>query len=459
MTALLGDVTVPGGLVGDVVLPSPRGRHPVLVIRTPYGKRGHLAEAHGWARRGVAVVVQDVRGRHESPGRWRPYADERADGLALVAWVRDQPWCDGRIVAYGSSYAAFCAVRMADAVTGVIAAVPALGLHETTREPGGAAKLYSHAWWWSTYADCRTDRAGLLDQRLAADPAALAHLPVTGLPDRLGLRLPGFAPAWRAPERPALSARTPLLCVAGLYDPFLHHAVELWRSWDGPASLVAGPWQHDLGLAHRDRNGDRPLLHRERAAEFVTAWLSALLAGQPEAPGARLAVESTRTWANVFGGTTVDLDLKGAGTFTADPADPFPSRMGPVDVAGDADRRDAVTAVGEPFTDPFTAVGRPRVRFAGSRDTPGQWVARLSEERPGGTALQLGHALGHGTDLTLPPLAHRFAPGTRLRVEIAAHHFPLHVRHPHTPADPLTATALRPSRREVDEVRLTLETA
>ncbi|MFC9971066.1 CocE/NonD family hydrolase [Spirillospora sp. NPDC127200] len=458
MTALLGDVRTPGGLVGDVVLPSRRGRHPVLMIRTPYGKRGHLAEAHGWARRGVAVVVQDVRGRHESPGRWRPYRDERAHGLALASWVREQPWCDGRVVAYGSSYAAFCAVRAADAVDGVIAAVPALGLRETTREPGGAAKLYSHAWWWSTYADCRTDRAGLLDQRLAADPAALAHLPVTDLPARLGLELPGFAAAWRTPPRPAQTADTPLLCVAGLYDPFLHAATELWRTWRGPASLVVGPWQHDLGLTHRERNGDRPLLHRERAAGFVTAWLSALLAGRPQAPGARLAVESTRAWTDAFGGTTIDLDLKGSGGFTADPADPFPSRMGPVDVGRDADRADAVTAISEPFPDAVTTAGRPRVRFAGSRDTPGQWLARLSEERPDGTAIQLGHALGDGTDLALPPLSHRFAAGTRLRVEIAAHHFPLHVRHPHTAADPLTATGLRPSRREAAEVRLTLET-
>ncbi|MFI6510420.1 CocE/NonD family hydrolase [Streptosporangium sp. NPDC050855] len=459
MTALLTDLAAPDGLACDVVLPHASGRHPLLVIRTPYGKARHLAEAHGWARRGIGVVVQDVRGRHESPGTWRPYETERADGLALAAWLPGQPWCDGRLIGYGSSYAAFCALQIADSLTGVIAAVPALGLRETTREPAGPAKLYSHAWWWSTYAACRTERTGLLDLRLADDPQALTHLPVTGIPERLGIALPGWEAAWNAAPEPAPVSRTPLLAVAGLYDPFLDAAIDLWRGWQGPAELLVGPWQHDLGLIHRDRNGARPLLHPERASGFLTAWTTAVLSGEPPRSGARLAVESTRDWIEGFGEGRLELELKGSGAFTADPRDPFPSRMGPVDVAGDADRTDVVVAVSEPLAGDLTVAGRPRIRFAGTKDGPGDWVARLSEERPDGTAIQLGHALCEQADLTLPTVVHRFPAGTRLRAEIAAHHFPLHVRHPHTDTDPLIATVLRPSRREVSDVRLTLETA
>lgn len=454
---MLGGLFTPDGLACDAVLPDSRGRHPVMMIRTPYGKARHLAEAHGWARRGVAVVVQDVRGRHESPGRWRPYTAERADGTALAGWVREQPWCDGTVIAYGSSYAAFCALETAGAADGVIAAVPALGPAETTREPGGAHKLYSHAWWWSTHGDCRTERTGLLDLRLAADPAALTHLPLVDLPRRLGLDLPGFAEAWRAEPHGGHRARTPLLCLAGLYDPFLDAAVDLWRGWTGPAELVVGPWQHDLGLIHRERNGDLPLGHRKPVAAFVTGWISALLAGEPP-EGLHLAVEASGEWARAFGGGTAELALEGAGSFVADPADPFPSRMGPVDVAGLAHRHDAVVARSEPLTAPLTSAGRPRVRFHGHRSGPGHWVARLSEERADGTMIQLGHAIGEEADLTLPTLAHRLPAGSRLRVEIAAHHFPLHARHPHNDDDPLTTTELSPSAREAEQVRLTLET-
>ncbi|MBH0246701.1 hypothetical protein I3W98_33785, partial [Streptomyces cavourensis] len=39
--------------------------------------------------------------------------------------------------------------------------------------------------------------------------------------------------------------------------------------------------------------------------------------------------------------------------------------------------------------------------------------------------------------------------GTRLRAEIAGHHFPAHARNPHTGENPVTATRLAPSRRAV----------
>ncbi|MGP4102630.1 CocE/NonD family hydrolase [Nonomuraea sp. KM90] len=453
MTVLRSALRTPDGLLCDAVFPAADGAWPVLAIRTPYGKSRHLAEAHGWARRGVAAVVQDVRGRHESPGRWLPYTHELEDGRLFTAWLRDQPWCDGPVIAYGSSYAAYCALRMdADAI---VAAVPALGLAETSREPTGVPKLYSHVWWWSTYAACRTERPGLLDTRLAHDPGALTEPPVR-VPARLGLDLPGFEEAWRAPHEPnvepAVAARVPLLSVGGLYDPFLDAAIALWQGWPGPAELVIGPWQHDLGLLNRERNGARHLRHTERASRFVTRWVDRVLAGERPA-GACLAVESTQEWLGEPGRDVVELPLKGGGRFEADPEHPFPSAMGPVDVG--APRPDAVVAVSEPFED--TVAGRPAVTFQGHGAAPGHWAARLSEERPDGTAIQLGHAIGETTELTLPTIVHRFEPGTRLRVEIAAHHFPLHARHPHTGDDPLTATTWHPSTREVTDVRLTLE--
>jgi len=39
-----------------------------------------------------------------SGGQFRPFLPERDDGLATVAWLRDQPWCDGQVSMVGGSY-------------------------------------------------------------------------------------------------------------------------------------------------------------------------------------------------------------------------------------------------------------------------------------------------------------------------------------------------------------------
>ncbi|MGC3004004.1 CocE/NonD family hydrolase C-terminal non-catalytic domain-containing protein, partial [Streptomyces sp. G35A] len=55
-----------------------------------------------------------------------------------------------------------------------------------------------------------------------------------------------------------------------------------------------------------------------------------------------------------------------------------------------------------------------------------------------------------GFTVRLGRLARRLPAGTRLRLEIAGHHFPAHARNPHTGEDPVTARRLLPSRRDVD---------
>ena len=49
-------------------------------------------------------AAQDTRGRLTSQGEFVPFEHERGDGAASVAWVRQQPWCDGRVAVYGPSY-------------------------------------------------------------------------------------------------------------------------------------------------------------------------------------------------------------------------------------------------------------------------------------------------------------------------------------------------------------------
>lgn len=91
-------------LAADVYRPVAPGRFPALLTRTPYNKLRAETEARGFARAGYVVVVQDVRGRFQSQGRWVPIRDDPRDGSDTAKWIGEQPWFTGGIGTFGSSY-------------------------------------------------------------------------------------------------------------------------------------------------------------------------------------------------------------------------------------------------------------------------------------------------------------------------------------------------------------------
>jgi putative CocE/NonD family hydrolase len=94
-------------LRADVVRPAGDGKFPVLVYRTPYGKDAAQQEYTTFkhaAERGYAVVIQDVRGRFQSEGDFRPYENEGRDGYDTIEWAASQPWSNGAVGTFGLSY-------------------------------------------------------------------------------------------------------------------------------------------------------------------------------------------------------------------------------------------------------------------------------------------------------------------------------------------------------------------
>ncbi|MGW0615610.1 CocE/NonD family hydrolase [Streptomyces sp. NPDC002788] len=458
------------GLATDGRLPDGEGPFPAVLIRTPYDRRRHHAELRGWAGRGFAALVQDVRGRHASPGEWHPYENEAADGARAARWIRRQPWSDGSVVAVGASYAAHCAVVLAlDAPEdarpdAVIAAVPALGVAETAREPSGAERLSARAGWWAAHGDRRDSDEGALADVLAEDPGLLAHLPLIDLPVRLGRSLPSWPGLWRHRERGLLAARAeragmPLLAVGGHHDHFTEDTVALWRRWGGPsARLLLGPWGH--GLVAAPGTDARPA-HRVGLGELYARWARLALTGGL-ASGRRGAVGlgGSPLWVPV--GTHGEprpqkIRLLHGASFTADPERPVSSKELALPTEGTPDRCLFATP---PLPRPMDVIGTAEVRVRATADTrSADWAARLVAITSDGVAERLAVGIvrradppGRAAEFTvgLGPLARRLPAGTRLRLEIAGHHFPAHARNPHTGDDPVTATRLLASRREVD---------
>jgi hypothetical protein len=94
-------------LYADVYRPVGEGRQPVLVSRTPYSTERFPTAydaAVYLAQRGYVYVFQDIRGRHESEGRWEPFFDDEKDGYDTVEWAAKQPWSNGKVAMQGGSY-------------------------------------------------------------------------------------------------------------------------------------------------------------------------------------------------------------------------------------------------------------------------------------------------------------------------------------------------------------------
>ncbi|MDQ0693963.1 CocE/NonD family hydrolase [Streptomyces sp. W4I9-2] len=539
-------VPTPGGtaLATDVCLPDGTRPLPAVLIRTPYGREAHRAELRGWAAHGFAALAQDVRGRHGSPGEWHPYRDhERTDGAATVAWVRAQAWSNGEVVAVGASYAAYCALVTAlaapeaacdagpdadldsfhrdgvpdnlrrDGVPGdfhrdgvpdaVIATVPALGLTETAREPGGPERLWARAGWWAAHGDRRDSDPDALARALADDPRLLEHLPVARLAERLaaslGRELPSWSGLWADRARGRLvalgsTARLPLLAVGGTRDPFAEDTVALWRGWGGPSRLLLGPWGHRLTT-----DPAAPARARVNLGALYVRWARAALAGrlEPTRHGA-IALGDSGRWhstrlrstprpASTQDATPQDataqegaewragadrpeaesrwsfdsptgLRLLHGAEFNADPDRPV--RSDDLAVPADGERADRCLLLSPPLPRPLDLAGAAVARINVTADTPcADWAVRLTALDPTGRADPLAFGIvrrtgppGEAADISVPlgTLGRRLPAGTRLRAEIAGHHFPAHARNPHTGEDPVTATRLAPSRRTVN---------
>ena len=260
-------------LVADHWAPAGGGRLPVLLMRQPYGRRiaSTLVFAHpAWyAAQGYHVVVQDVRGTGESGGVFRLFADDAADGAATVAWVRDLPFCDGKIGMYGFSYQGNTQYLALAGGAALQAASPAMTgwdvFHDWAWE-GGAFRLGPNFGWGTQMGWVRAmhDREGGAAEAFAAaartPPLNGAHRTMPEVMRRFG-HLSHY-PEWLSRDRPgpyweAFSAKAliggdppavPMLHVGGWFDQMLMGTLEahaaLRAAGRAEQRLVVGPWQH-----------------------------------------------------------------------------------------------------------------------------------------------------------------------------------------------------------------------
>lgn len=252
------------------------GRFPTLLTRTPYSKGdGNAAEGKFYAARGYNVVVNDVRGRYASEGTWRLIADDPQDGYDVVEWIAAQPWSDGKVGTYGTSYPGGTQHALAEMrPPHLTAMVPIDALSNcgiAGMRHGGAFELRFFNWIFTIGAP--NSKAALADPALRAalvENGRRTREHVDALPFRVGttpLRVVPEYEAWLAealrsgPESPfwkikgmsvvdhvADYAEVPVLHVTGWYDSWTRQVSlnyeALSRAKRAPHRLVIGPWVH-----------------------------------------------------------------------------------------------------------------------------------------------------------------------------------------------------------------------
>ena len=490
-------VPMPDGvaLLGDHYRPAGPDRPlPAVLIRSPYGRAGLAAIvfAAPLARQGFQVFIQSIRGTFGSGGQFRPFMSEREDGLATVAWLRDQSWCDGQVSMTGGSYLGHTQWAIAPYVDPPLRSV---SLNITAARI--TAAFYQHgapgignALGWTGVIG-RQERGGLLSvvpnpRQLARMKRALRKVPlqaadvdVAGAPVAFWRDFTDHAsPAdgfWAGADHDGadLARLPPTSMVTGWWDLFLPEQLRDYtaiRAAGVMARITVGPWLHA-------EPGEVKAITQQDIA-----WLDHHLRGAPPPPGAPVrvylqiagpwldfdewpppAASRTACYLRVAGGLSPDAEPGDGGpdTFVYDPADPTPSAGGPLlhppgkqaDNAAIEARPDVLTYTTDPFPADQDLVGPVSARiyvrterqyadlFVRVCDVDAQGVSRnvvdgirrLSPQTVPAPDVRIGSDGILEVDVELYPTAYRVRAGHRLRVQVSGGAFPRFARSLGTP--------------------------
>lgn len=439
-------------LRADVYRPPGAVRSPAILVRTPYDKSHHrtrpfVAKA---LERGYAVVVQDVRGRYASDGRFDAYRHEGRDGHDTIEHVASQAWCDGQVGMSGLSYpGAVQWLAAVEAPPHLRCIFPAMCFSSGRRffYFNGAFDLSWIPWSAVNIAPeerRRRDLPGARDVDAAraewasVSRRAFRHVPLADLPLLRGvadfyyawLDHPDDGEFWAFADIESRHHRVtvpsfdfsgwhdegygPVGAIANFVGLRAHGASAAARA----PRLLIGPWTHGEPTEPTTKVGDRDFgagagLDYDR---LVLDWCDAHLRGGPPLGGGAVRVfvmganrwRESDTWppeglvTRAFylrdgGRLTAQAPsaAEGASRFVYDPNDPledphYDAGLGPHDQRAIETRPDLLVFTSEPLDDDLEVIGPIEFRLWLASSAPDTDVfARLLDVEPDGTAWNL----------------------------------------------------------------------
>ncbi len=286
-------------LYADVYLPSAPGKYPALLVRTPYGvqRDGMFDDAGPFAQNGFAVVMQDVRGRYESEGKWDPFRNEGHDGYDTIEWAAKQPWSNGKVATQGGSYLGHVQwAAISQQPPSLVAAVPRVAstsIYHNWAYFGGAFRLSFNFGWGVVRMPNRIMQPQYWHSSAIAPEELRYENILWALPMKIGdlassnsevkhyrewLQHPTYDEYWKSisDEEHFDRVKVPLYTQGGWFDIFLAGTINGYtgvRAKGSPEAkkavkLVVGAWGHgpsqkfgevDFGPVAMRSNHDREL--------------------------------------------------------------------------------------------------------------------------------------------------------------------------------------------------------
>ena len=413
-------------LATDVYLPAGDGPFPVILVRTPYDKSNKMftGSASGQAGEGYAGVVQDMRGRFASQGENLPHIGcgwgEHKDGVETIAWIRRQPWCNGKIGTVGGSAMGttqnLLAVAAPEGLTAqYISNAPASMYHHAAYVGGALRKCQVENWVKGTKFDP------------LAFELALAH--------------PSYDAFWTDRDTTLRFAvmNVPAVHHAGWFDTFQQGTIDSFvgrqhqgaEGARGRQKLVIGPWHHggtDHGMVGDlafPNSGAPPAYDSRRWFEYhlkgvdngimnepAVAYYVMGDTADPKAPGNQWRtaddwpIKNTPTSYYFGSGGRLTSARPPAASdpveYTFDPADPCPTigganltiTRGPRNQNPIESRGDVVLFSTEPLAKPLEVTGRVTARvFVASSAADSDLSVRLCDVYPNGKSYLMAEGM------------------------------------------------------------------
>ncbi len=486
-------------LATDVYKPETGGpAWPVVLTRSTYG-RGDDNMASKFTEKGYVAVFQDVRGLGDSGGKfdgfrsdgWGPDFFDAAD---TVKWIKEQPWCNGKIGTAGQSALGIVQTRMAPGVQGLACQfmeAAASDFYTTLSYEGGVFHKSTAEGWLGMFKD-----KGGLDvlKTWQSHPSKDDYW------------------TWYDCSAKAADVTAPGLHVGGWFDLFLRGTLDAFMSRQhnggegakGTQKLIIKP------TAHGDFAGDLPYTLSSNFQEVKISanrnqFMDYYLKGagdistmptvqyytlgddkDPSAPGNKwntaddwppFTTAGTAFYLTPAGGLVKErLENKNAElSFTYDPKNPFPTKggnnlviaSGPYDQREvNKDRTDLLTFSTAALAEPLEVTGRVVVRLYVSSDAPDtDFTAKVVDICPDGRELLVMDCIQrvkyrHGfekaeplpigqtgmIEIDLASTSWAFNKGHRIGLQISSSNFPRFEINPNTGDDFPKEGALREAK-------------